>query len=105
MTGEITRRDLMRHGAIGALGLAAVSGASGSILAACGSSAQVRQTSTPATFLSPPTTYPPETGPDKWWLEGGFAPVREEIDATDLAVTGSLPSSLSGLYVRNGSNP
>lgn len=37
--------------------------------------------------------------------EGGYAPVAEEVDGTRLEVEGSLPPELSGLYVRNGSNP
>ena len=31
--------------------------------------------------------------------------MTREIDAVDLTVTGTLPKGLSGLYVRNGSNP
>jgi len=107
MTQPITRRDLLRQGAVGALGLAAVSGASSAILAACGPAASPNGSAAPTdpTFLSPATTAPPETGATKWWLDGGFAPVREELTATDLPVSGALPSALSGLYVRNGSNP
>ena len=41
----------------------------------------------------------------KWWLQGGFAPVSKEVTTTELSVKGSLPPQLSGLYVRNGSNP
>src|SRR5918995_2474770 len=39
------------------------------------------------------------------YVSGNFAPVREEIVAYDLAVTGSLPAELSGRYLRNGPNP
>ncbi|MFF3721640.1 carotenoid oxygenase family protein [Streptomyces erythrochromogenes] len=38
-------------------------------------------------------------------LLGSFAPVTEEVDAADLEVTGELPPSLDGLYLRNGPNP
>ncbi|MER7972169.1 carotenoid oxygenase family protein [Streptomyces sp. NPDC096080] len=38
-------------------------------------------------------------------LSGRFAPVTEEVDAVDLEVTGTLPDSLDGLYLRNGPNP
>jgi carotenoid cleavage dioxygenase-like enzyme len=57
-----------------------------------------------ATPTTPPTTTPldPEV---PWWLQGGFAPVTAEVEAIDLDVEGALPSELSGLYVRNGSNP
>jgi carotenoid cleavage oxygenase len=39
------------------------------------------------------------------YVSGNFAPVREEIVAYDLPVTGSLPAELSGRYLRNGPNP
>ena len=39
------------------------------------------------------------------YLEGHFAPVAEEISATDLPVVGELPVELDGLYLRNGPNP
>ncbi|WP_067483121.1 carotenoid oxygenase family protein [Actinomadura hibisca] len=39
------------------------------------------------------------------WLEGHLAPVPDEIDAVDLAVTGELPAELTGRYFRNGPNP
>ncbi len=39
------------------------------------------------------------------YLEGNFAPVLEEVTATELAVSGHVPESLSGRYLRNGPNP
>jgi carotenoid cleavage dioxygenase-like enzyme len=39
------------------------------------------------------------------YLEGNFAPVLEEVTATELAVTGHVPEGLSGRYLRNGPNP
>lgn len=39
------------------------------------------------------------------YLRGNFAPVAEEITATDLDVTGELPPELNGRYLRNGPNP
>lgn len=39
------------------------------------------------------------------YLAGNFAPVAEEITATDLDVSGELPLELSGRYLRNGPNP
>jgi carotenoid cleavage dioxygenase-like enzyme len=39
------------------------------------------------------------------YLDGNFAPVREEITADTLPVIGQLPSELSGMFVRNGPNP
>ncbi len=39
-----------------------------------------------------------------YWNQGNFAAVTTEETITDLTVTGTLPSALSGLFVRNGSN-
>jgi carotenoid cleavage oxygenase len=39
------------------------------------------------------------------YLEGNFAPVLEEVTATELTVTGHVPEALSGRYLRNGPNP
>ncbi|MEU4082203.1 carotenoid oxygenase [Streptomyces venezuelae] len=38
-------------------------------------------------------------------LLGTFAPVTEEVDVAELEVTGEIPASLDGLYLRNGPNP
>ncbi len=40
-----------------------------------------------------------------WWLQQGFAPVTQEVESFALEVAGSIPTSLDGVYVRNGSNP
>ncbi|GLW07002.1 dioxygenase [Microtetraspora sp. NBRC 13810] len=39
------------------------------------------------------------------YLEGAFAPVKEEVTAYDLPVTGRIPQELNGRYLRNGPNP
>jgi carotenoid cleavage dioxygenase-like enzyme len=39
------------------------------------------------------------------YLQGNFAPVLEEVTATDLPVTGQVPEALCGRYLRNGPNP
>ena len=39
------------------------------------------------------------------YLEGNFAPVTEEVTATNLPVTGTIPASLQGRFLRNGPNP
>jgi carotenoid cleavage dioxygenase-like enzyme len=44
------------------------------------------------------TTMPPH-------MLGNFAPVPDELTATDLAVTGVIPPELTGWYLRNGPNP
>lgn len=43
-------------------------------------------------------------GPNPY-LRGLFAPVHDEITAVDLPVTGRIPESLRGRYLRNGPNP
>ncbi len=105
--GEIDRRTLLRLGALATAGL----GGAG-ILAACGSSGGRPSSSSRATTSVPPTSPPAPSTPTTvvdlskpWWLRGDFAPVTAETEATDLKVEGTLPKELSGLYVRNGSNP
>jgi carotenoid cleavage dioxygenase len=39
------------------------------------------------------------------FLQGNFAPVREEVSADDLTVIGKLPPEMDGMFVRNGPNP
>ena len=51
------------------------------------------------------TTAAPVRETENPYLNGNFAPVREEITAVDLDVTGSIPSYLDGRYLRIGPNP
>jgi carotenoid cleavage dioxygenase len=39
------------------------------------------------------------------YLIGNFAPVRDEVTARDLPVTGAIPPALRGRYLRNGPDP
>lgn len=39
------------------------------------------------------------------YLNGLYAPIREEVSATDLKVIGEIPKDLRGAYFRNGPNP
>ena len=39
------------------------------------------------------------------FLEGNFAPVREEVTSGELRVIGEIPAGLEGMFVRTGSNP
>jgi len=91
-----TRRQVVRWSA-----LAAGSIPLGALLAACGADGGSRAGGTAA------TTRPRGAGgaATPWWLQGNFAPVHQETEATDLRVVGALPPELHGLYVRNGSNP
>lgn len=89
------RRDVLRL-AWGAVVAAAVP--------ACGGDAGDSPVAGPAGAPTTPAT--PPLDPDRpWWLQGGFAPVAREVEAFDLEVNGALPPELTGLYVRNGSNP
>ena len=40
----------------------------------------------------------------KFWQQGNFRPVADEITETALKVEGAIPPELNGLYVRNGTN-
>lgn len=40
----------------------------------------------------------------KFWQQGNYRPVSEEVTVTELKVEGSIPPELNGLYVRNGTN-
>jgi carotenoid cleavage dioxygenase len=40
-----------------------------------------------------------------WFLQGNYAPVTEEVTATDLEITGAIPPELNGRFLRNGPNP
>lgn len=42
---------------------------------------------------------------DDPFLTGNYAPVFDELDVTDLPVSGTIPGGLRGAYLRNGSNP
>jgi carotenoid cleavage dioxygenase len=83
----IGRRQFMKRAAGAALGASMP----GTLLGACGSSSQES-----AERFDPSRP---------WWLQGNFAPVYDELHATDLEVIGSIPAALDGRYVRNGSNP
>ncbi len=39
------------------------------------------------------------------YLSGNFAPVKEEVTAFDLKVTGEIPRELEGRFLRIGPNP
>jgi len=51
------------------------------------------------------TTAPPTTETENPYLRGNWAPVRHEVTANDLEVTGSIPEHLDGRYLRIGPNP
>ncbi|MGB1253523.1 MAG: carotenoid oxygenase family protein [Candidatus Promineifilaceae bacterium] len=45
------------------------------------------------------------SAPNSPYLEGNFAPVREEITVDNLTIIGELPPEINGMFVRNGPNP
>ena len=51
------------------------------------------------------TTAAPIRETENPYLSGNYAPVREEITAVDLDVTGTIPTYLDGRYLRIGPNP
>lgn len=83
----LSRRLFLQRSALLATGLALPS----ALLQACGDADSAA-----------PLVVDPNT---PFWLQGNFAPVYDELTAFDLPVRGRIPSELSGLYVRNGSNP
>ena len=87
---SLGRRELLRGMAAAAGGLALAPWLPG-----CGDGA------TPATNPAVPLRVDPSR---PWWLQNNFEPVSAEIEAFDLPVEGALPSALTGVFVRNGSN-
>ncbi|PBC83759.1 MULTISPECIES: carotenoid oxygenase family protein [unclassified Streptomyces] len=53
---------------------------------------------------TPPTTATASTAPAPH-MAGNFAPVKDEVTAYDLPVTGTIPPELTGWFLRNGPNP
>jgi carotenoid cleavage dioxygenase len=89
---ELDRRSLLAAFATGGVVL----------LNACGSDRDAPTTTTAAP-PAPRVAHPDPAKP--YWEQGNFAAVSTEEVSSDLEVTGSLPPELSGLFVRNGSNP
>ena len=84
----------------------AVASAMPSLLAGCSDTGSTSASGTSTSAAGPSTTraLTEVNGDTPWWLQGNFAPVADEVEATSLKVTGSIPEELAGLYVRNGSN-
>ncbi|MGB3413029.1 MAG: carotenoid oxygenase family protein [Microthrixaceae bacterium] len=104
---NITRRAVLRG--LG-LGVAGTSLGSVGLLSACGSdpsgpssaSGSSAATTASTAAITAQTPYDPNV---PYWLQGNFAPVASEETVTSLKVSGTIPKELSGLFVRNGSNP
>lgn len=101
-----TRRDLLRALGFGA-GALAVGGPT--FLTACSSDSVTETAATGASSTTSATT-PSTVAPTPfdasrpYWVQGNFRGVTTEETVTDLEVEGAIPSGLSGLFVRNGSN-
>lgn len=104
-------RHLDRRTMLRALGLGAAGTSLGGLgfLAGCSSDGgSTSATGGPSTTLGATTTTRaiPVHDPSKpYWTQGNFVGVKTEETVTDLTVTGTIPKELSGLFVRNGSNP
>lgn len=97
------RRDVLRVLGLSAAGISLGGlGACGSDGSSAGSTGGATSSTTAAAIAAAQS---PRFDPDvDYWNQGNFAPVTTEETITDLSVTGTIPSELSGLYVRNGSN-
>ena len=71
------RRDFLQYTGMGAMGVAA-----SSVITGCSKEEEIV----------------------KFWHEGNFRPVSEQVTETNLKVEGVIPPEISGLYVRNGTN-
>jgi carotenoid cleavage dioxygenase-like enzyme len=96
-----------RRAALQLLGMGAAGIGLGGLgaLAGCASSDDGHAASGPSTTTAPARKLPAYDPKVPYWEQGNFAPVTVEETLTDLEVKGSLPPELSGLFVRNGSNP
>ncbi|HMS88936.1 MAG TPA: carotenoid oxygenase family protein [Acidimicrobiales bacterium] len=107
-----SRRDLLRAlglgaGAIALGGPALLTGCSddGATTTAGGTTGGTASTTTGPPASTASTVVPTPFDADRpYWVQGNFRPVSVEETITDLRVTGTIPSDLSGLFVRNGSN-
>ena len=103
----LERRAVLRRMGLLAAG-AAVAGPAAALLAGCADGDDPASSTGATTSTSAPKAAASveDLDPSRpYWEQGGFAAVTEEVEATDLEVTGALPPGLTGLYVRNGSNP
>lgn len=96
------RRAVLRALTAGAAGVSL--GGTGFVLA-CGGDGDSRDAGGTGGGADPGRDIPPYDPARPYWEQGNFAAVTTEETVTDLTVTGTIPPELSGLFVRNGSNP
>jgi carotenoid cleavage dioxygenase len=104
---RLDRRTVLRGLGLGAAGMGL--GSMG-LLAACSSGSDAAKgaatgSGSTTSMAAASRRIPPYDPTKPYWEQGNFAAVTTEETVTDLRITGSLPSGLSGLFVRNGSNP
>ena len=105
----VERREALRRLGLAAAGVVCAGPAAG-LLAGCAGEDEPASSSAPLTSSASSGPRAAASVDDldpsrPYWEQGGFRAVTEEVESTDLDVTGSLPPELTGLYVRNGSNP
>lgn len=97
------RRTVLR--ALG-FGAAAVGSGGLGLLASCSSDDPAATASGPSPTTTAPRAKLAAYDPDEpYWEQGNFRSVTKESTVTKLRVEGAIPRELSGLFVRNGSNP
>ena len=96
------RRDALRALGLGAAGLA---GGGLGALAGCSSDSPSSDRVTSTTSPAPQRAIPAHDRDLPYWEQGNFQAVTTEETISLLHVSGTIPADLSGLFVRNGSNP
>ena len=102
----LDRRAFLRSVGVGAVGVATLG--TGALGACSGDERPSGAGPGPSTGRAPavPAASVQPYDPGRpYWQQGNFAPIDREVVETQLEVSGAIPASLSGLYVRNGSNP
>src|SRR5262245_51660014 len=92
-----SRREFLRSAGLTIAGLTLPPWLSG-----CGDGSDGGSPASDAATQAQPLTVDPGRA---WWLQNGFDPVAAELEVLDLPTRGHIPPELSGVYVRNGSNP
>jgi carotenoid cleavage dioxygenase len=103
MGGPIERRAVLRALGLGTAGLSL--GGLGFVAGCADDDGGGDDAASHAAGSGPGTTVRPYDPDRPYWEQGNFAAVTTEETVTDLEVTGTIPPELSGLFVRNGSNP
>ncbi|HNI35054.1 MAG TPA: carotenoid oxygenase family protein [Microthrixaceae bacterium] len=113
----LTPREIGRRELLGAMGLGGIVAGTGGLvgLSGCssddavsttsGSTGTISETSTATSTIATTSSVPPFDPARPYWQQGNFVAVEVESTIDRLDVSGSIPPEISGLFVRNGSNP